>query len=185
MRSGYLHGVPTGLVFSKQLSYSGLMADLAFVNLPEDQRAWLWHRYIQLYPKAETDADATRAVCAQFDLPFENIKARLLRWREQPPFRLAEEQLRAGLSPDAVRTIVIQFAAANAVAGVIEQGKLINRPWDNMNQRELNAKSIAINQAIKIFLNRQSEREDKPSSMDDLMAEDPDLMRENVQGSEG
>ena len=158
------------------------MSDLAFVNLPDDQRAWLWHRYIQLYPKAELDADATRAVCAQFEKPFENIKARLLHWREAPAFRLAEEQLRAGLSPDAVRTIVLQFAAANAVAGVVEQGKLINRPWDGMSQREMATKSIAINAAIKIFLDRQSDRSEKPASISDLLAEDPDLMRDNIQG---
>lgn len=166
------------------------MADIAptellgFAELTGDQQQWLWTRYLKMYPRVETDAEAHRMLAETASSKEETVKSWVFRWRQQPRFAAVEARLQAGPTIEEAQRLILTIEISNAINAAMERGKLISIDWQDAakGERLRAAKATAINQSIRTVLDYTPPSAGR-KSMADMLSEDEGLMEDNIGGS--
>ena len=129
--------------------------------LTQQQREWLWMRYVELFPPCETEADANRRCAEKWGIEDGTVRSRLQVWRRDKDFAAAEGSLKAGITLETAGEIVEQYLAAWSLLAMQERVKLLQIPWFEVNpetgkdellsSRLVEAKSLAIREILRML----------------------------------
>lgn len=153
--------------------------------LTQQQREWLWVRYVELFPPCENDTEAFRRCGRNWSVTEAAVKQRVIEWRKTSQFAEAEEELREGLSLEAAIAVVEHYYAAGGVLAVQELVKLVQLPWWDGEGKLLgsvvvDAKAKAIQTLLALINGQKRPPRKKDVAASDMIADVADLTRLNT-----